>query len=303
MGKIVVVGSLNIDLVTEAERFPLSGETILGQAFYEFPGGKGANQAVAAARLGAEVMMIGCIGKDIFGERVKENLMNEKIDCTGVLEVDDVQTGIAQITVANDNNSIVVVPGANAALSIDWIQKQEHLMKEADMILLQLEIPLDAVRYVIEFANAHQISTILNPAPIQKLSVELLKKVDYLTPNESEFTHLVGCSEELFTEDTFLQLKEKGLGQLVVTRGENGVSFWNEKEQVLKHSASQKVEVVDTTGAGDTFNGALAVHLSEGKSLVEAIDLAVLAAAFSVTKTGAQSGMPTREEILEFFKE
>ncbi|MCM3595709.1 ribokinase [Metabacillus idriensis] len=279
--RITVVGSINMDLVTTASSFPIQGETIKGSKFKTFPGGKGANQAVAASRLGANVTLIGCVGSDDFGKELKDRLLNENIQVDHLNVIEGSSTGIASITVSNQDNSIIIVPGANDLLSPEMISEKEEVIAESDLLLLQLEIPLSSVIKAAELAKKHSVKILLNPAPIEKLPDSLLEMADYLTPNEHEMTY--------FKNNKPIQKK------MIVTHGSKGVIFTENGEQ--KCIEAHRVKVVDTTGAGDTFNGALAVSLSIGDSLEQACRFGNAAAALSVTKFGAQGGMPFIEEV------
>ncbi|WP_132746866.1 ribokinase [Scopulibacillus darangshiensis] len=288
---ITVIGSINMDLVTESDMRPKAGETLLGSHFSMIPGGKGANQAVAAARLGAKVNMIGCVGDDLFGEQLTANLKKEGIAADYVEPVTHQQTGIAAITLAEGDNSIIVVPGANHDLSADHISKFEALIAESDVVLLQLEIPLEAVVKAAELAKKHRVKVVLNPAPIQGLPDQLINSADLITPNEHEYDQL-----KRDYQGDLQVLKNK----LVVTKGGAGTAiFKNGKETIVPGYA---ISVVDTTGAGDAFNGALAVQVAKGASLEEACRSANAVGALAVTKLGAQSGMPTADEVEAFLK-
>ncbi|PLR68584.1 ribokinase [Bacillus sp. UMB0893] len=284
--KIIVIGSINMDLVTTSTSFPMQGETIKGIDFKTIPGGKGANQAVAAARLGADVRLIGCVGSDDFGKELKSHLLKENIQVEHVNVVQKYPTGIASITVSNHDNSIIVVPGANDCLTPEIINEKEEYIAECDLLLLQLEIPLSTVMKAAEIAKKHGVKILLNPAPVQLIPQALLEMADYLTPNEHERTY--------FNDDKSIQDK------LIVTYGSKGVRF-NENGNE-KQIGAHKVKVVDTTGAGDTFNGALAVSLSKGDTLEQACLFGNAAAALSVMKFGAQSGMPFKEDVEKFLK-
>lgn len=294
--KITVVGSINMDLVTESNRFPEVGETIIGKAFKQFPGGKGANQAVAAARLGGEVSFIGCIGHDVFGKELIRRLDQEEVNLEGLEILSDEPTGIAQITVSNKENSIIVVPGANYKISKDWIENKRSLIVNADILLVQLEISLEIVEQVLEIAGENQIPVILNPAPAQTLPRNLLNKITYLTPNESELTLLTeGKGSDLAGKmDAMLKMD---IDNVITTRGAKGVAYKSSHDEQVFYKDSLKVKAVDSTGAGDSFNGALAVGLGSGKSLEESIEFSTKVAALSVTKLGAQSGMPFVHEL------
>lgn len=294
MTNITVIGSINMDLVTSTKAVPKMGETVLGQSFHTIPGGKGANQAVAASRLGANVTMIGCVGEDLFGTQLKDHLTKQGIFTDFVEPVTCSKTGVASITIADQDNSIIVVPGANHDVSPQFVTKYEEAIAKSDLLLLQLEIPIEAVEKAVELAKKHEVPVILNPAPIQELPKRLIQQVDYLTPNEHEQELLLHSCE--WSEEELAAIKKK----CIVTKGSKGVVlFDNGKKEI----PSFKVEVVDTTGAGDSFNGALAVALSEGQSLYEACQFACAVGALSVTKFGAQSGMPTKDEVEHFLKE
>lgn len=292
MPNIAVVGSISMDLVAVSKKRPKAGETVIGEAFHTIPGGKGANQAVAAARLGANVAMVGAVGNDDYGTVVRKILENERIFIDYVVPVTDRTTGIAHIVLAEEDNSIVVVQGANALVNKSVVDRSKDLLVKADMVVLQLEIPLETVKYVLAICEEHNIPVMLNPAPAQVLSEEILEKATYITPNEHE-CRIVLDDFKSPIEDLLAKYPNK----LLMTEGSNGVRFHNGTEIV--HVPSIAVDVVDTTGAGDTFNGALAVALSEGETLQKAIRFANIAGGLSVTKLGAQGGMPTRDRVRE----
>ncbi|MDZ5784075.1 ribokinase [Marinococcus luteus] len=283
---IVVVGSINMDLVTTAERMPSRGETILGEGFHTYFGGKGANQAVAAARLGAQVSMVGAVGSDAFGTEYLEHLRTEGINTEHVRTRTDLSSGVAVIIVSEGDNCIIVTPGANATVSPDDIEESRSLLREADAVLVQLEIPVPAVERVLQTAEEEQTPVILNPAPMQPLSPAYWGKASYLTPNEREFEQL---------RETYPTIADH-LENVVITKGAEGAS-------IIRADGSEAVipvrtaDVRDTTGAGDTFNGAFATAVAEGMPLEEACRFANAASALSVEKEGAQTGMPVRSQV------
>ncbi|MGG3801565.1 ribokinase [Metabacillus fastidiosus] len=286
--KITVVGSINMDLVTLTDKLPEMGETITGKQFKMNPGGKGANQAVAAARLGAQVKMIGCVGSDSFGETLLQHLQNEGIDASNVELVND-STGSALITVYNNDNNIIVVPGANNHVTASFVETKRDVIADSDILILQLEIPLEGVQKAVEVAKENNVTVILNPAPITELPAGLIEQIDYLTPNEHEHSLLLkGMNEQ--------QIKEK----VIVTKGSRGVSLYKGDEEIT--IPSFRVNAIDTTGAGDSFNGGLAVALGRGLSLPDACKFGNAAAALSTLKLGAQTGMPGKEEVETMIK-
>jgi len=294
--KVTVIGSINMDLVTETVKVPTLGETVIGKQFTTIPGGKGANQAVAAARLGAEVTMIGAVGDDAFGGELTTHLKNEGINVNHVEPITEISTGIASITIADKDNSIIVVPGANYQLTEDKIDKLEEVIANSDIILLQLEIPMATVERAVEIAKKHKVKVILNPAPAQALSEKLIDMIDYITPNEHELAFFYDTQNEK-VEDLINRVGEK----FIVTKGSKGVYFYQDGKEV--HVPGFSVDVVDTTGAGDSFNGALAVALSKAYSLEQACHYGNAVGALSVTKFGAQTGMPTDEEVKYFIQQ
>jgi len=289
MTRIVVVGSINMDLVTQAPRFAGPGETILGERFLTVPGGKGANQAVAAARLGAEVALVGAIGNDSFGRQLRQGLVAEQIDLTHVVQLDDGATGTASISIAGGENQIIVVPAANARVTPAQLQQAQALIARADYVLVQMEIPLETVEATLRLGHRLGVPVILNPAPAQKLPLEWLKLARYITPNQHELALLLG----LDPLDDFHALMQRCPCPVVLTRGAEGA--WYREQCPPVHQPGFPVEVVDSTGAGDTFNAALAVFLHEG--LPAAVRKACAAAALSVSKLGAQGGMPRLSDV------
>lgn len=302
-GKICVVGSSNTDMIVRAERIPKPGETILGGVFSTAAGGKGANQAVAAARAGGEVTFIARVGGDLFGDSALEGFKADGIDIGHVTRDSEAMSGVALIVVdSHGENSITVAPGANARLSPDDVYKARDVITSSDILLMQLEVPIETVEAAASIAVESGVRIILNPAPARSLSDALLAKVSLLTPNETEAELLTGMlaadmSSALTVTET---LRGKGVGTVIVTMGSAGV-FVNDGA-VHGPVVGFKVEPVDTTAAGDVFNGALAVALAEGKTLDEACRFANGAAALSVTKLGAQPSAPKRADILRFLE-
>jgi ribokinase len=286
MRKIVVVGSINVDLVTTCDYFPAIGETMFGNDFATFFGGKGANQAVCAAKLGTEVVMVGCVGNDDNGKAVLENLKKHGVN-TDHISVVDQPTGVALITVAENDNQIIVIKGANACVNESVVEKAMTEIDQADLVMLQLEIPLTTVQMVIDHCYDKKIPVILNPAPYQDIPVSMIDKATYITPNQGELANM-------FKGDQAANLA-KYPNKLIMTAGKDGVYF-HDGEEVI-HLSSNKVNVVDTTGAGDTFNGALAVGIANQLSLKEAIIFAQKAASIAIGKMGAQTAMPTLAEM------
>ncbi|MEB4871043.1 ribokinase [Priestia megaterium] len=290
MAKVTVIGSSSMDLVVTSNIRPGAGETVLGESFKTVPGGKGANQAVAAARLGADVSMIGCVGEDHYGKAILENFKSNGVSVENVKPVTGSDSGTAHIILAEGDNSIVVVKGANDYITPDYVEKAKEKIKEADIVLIQQEIPEETVECVAQLCQELKVPLLLNPAPARPLKAEVIEQVSYITPNEHEAALLFEGKEK---EEVLKQYPNK----LFITEGKQGVRYFNGEKEVLV--PSYQVETVDTTGAGDTFNAALAVALAEGMGFEKGIQFANRAASLSVTKFGAQGGMPTRKEVEE----
>lgn len=300
MKNICVIGSLNMDLVVNVDTMPKPGQTIIGSNFKEVPGGKGANQAVAMARLNGNVSMIGKVGEDGFGQTLINSLKNDKVDTT-YIQTSKGATGVALITVdKNAQNSIVVSPGANFEVKEDDIDNNIEAIKNSDIVVLQLETPLNTIKYALNKAKELNKYTILNPAPAVKLDDEIIKNVDLLTPNETELEIISGVSIE--TEEDIQKaaqiMIEKGVKELIVTLGSKGSLYITKEKSMFKKA--YKVEAVDTTAAGDSYTGALAVALSQDKNIEDAMDFASKVGALSVLKEGAQSSLPTLEDVKNF---
>lgn len=299
--KIVVVGSSNTDMVIKMERLPIPGETIIGGDFIMAAGGKGANQAVAAARLGGEVTFVARVGTDMFGKQAIQNFQHEGINTNFIIEDDFSPSGVALIFVdRKGENSIAVASGANRKLSEQDVAKAEEEIKNAKVMLLQLEIPLETVRYAVRLASETGTKVILNPAPARKLDEGLLRMITALSPNESETELLTGVKveDEKSAKQAAEVLRAIGIANVVITMGSKGSFLVTEDQTVMV--PTKKIEAVDTTAAGDAFNGALAYALAKNEPIEDAVRFANLVGAFSATKMGAQPSMPSFDEIQQF---
>ena len=293
---IVVVGSINIDLVSKAERIPVSGETVLGNDFKTHLGGKGANQAVAVARLGHPVHMIGKVGSDAFGERLRSGLEQASVDVSAVGTVED-SSGVAMIVVSPEgDNLIVVTPGANSALRPADLDAQVEMIRGAGLVLAQLETPMDTIEYLAQLCERNGVPLMLDPAPSHALSPVVLKQVRWFTPNETEAAFYAGGKKKESLEQTAERLLQQGLRGVVLKLGASGV-YLRSPEGLKLHVPAFPVKAVDTTAAGDAFNGAFAVGLARGQSPEESARFGAAAAAVSVTRAGAQPSMPTTGEV------
>jgi ribokinase len=298
---IVVAGSVNLDLVCRADRIPVAGETITGCTFQTFRGGKGANQAVAVARLGYPVSMIAKVGDDEFGEQLRAGLRSAGVNTRAVTVAKRISSGVALIsTDRQGQNSIVVVPGANGKLRPADMQKALPLLRSAGMILTQLEIPMETVEYLASVAGRHNIPFMLDPAPARELSVELLRKVDYLTPNETETRILCGVNTGALNAANVAEyaqsLRDRGARHVIIKMGAQG-AYLSSTDGSGKFLPAFQVRAEDSTAAGDAFNGGLAVAIMQGQGLEEAARYASAVAAISVTRMGAQPSMPTAREV------
>lgn len=299
--RVLVIGSLNMDLVARAERLPRAGETLPGESFTTVPGGKGANQAVAAARLGAQVAMIGCVGDDAYGAQLRQGLEADGIDCQSIGVAAGVPSGVAMIVVDDHSqNAIVIIAGGNGRLSTTDVERFDHLLQQAEVVVCQLEIPYPVVEHAL--SRAHQLgrTVILNPAPVTApLPPHWYAWIDYLIPNESEAQALTGVSVSgpASAGEAASRLLEAGVGKVIVTLGEQGVLLAGNAG--VEHFPGRVVRAVDTTAAGDTFVGGFAAALARGQDQRQAIALGQAAAALSVTRAGAQPSIPTYAEVSE----
>lgn len=300
--KLCVLGSINVDHVIRVPYFPKAGETLTGYGYQIAYGGKGANQAVAAARLGAKVSFIGAIGDDQIGQAMKQAFEQDGIDTSAICVIPNQSTGLAMIQVADSGeNSIVISPGANADLSESLVEQHKSQIEQADILLMQLESPLQVVTLATKFAKSAGVKVVLNPAPAQPLPNSLLSHIDIITPNETEAEILTGIkvTDEQTATVAAHHFHQLGIETVLITLGSKGV-YYSEKGQG-EIIPGFRVDAVDTTAAGDTFNGAFVTALLEGKSAKDAIRFAHAAAAISVTRMGAQTAIPNREEVDKFF--
>lgn len=303
-GKLAVLGSINADHILNLAHFPRPGETVIGKQYQVAFGGKGANQAVAAGRSGADIAFIACIGEDDIGERIRQQLATDRIDIAPVEAVSGESTGVALIFVNGEGENIIGIhAGANAALTPERVEKHRQVIADADALLMQLESPLDSVLAAARIAHENQTHVILNPAPATELSDELLSLIDMITPNETEAQILTGVavnSDEDAARAAAV-LHDKGIGSVLITLGSRGV--WLSEQGHGQRIAGFRVDAVDTIAAGDTFNGALITALLEQRPMAEAVRFAHAAAAIAVTRRGAQPSVPWREEIDSFLQQ
>jgi len=296
--KIVVIGSSNTDMICRVPHIPKPGETVLGSDFFTVQGGKGANQAVAAARAGGDVTFIACVGNDLFGKQAIEAYKADGIDTSCIEMIDNVPTGVALINVADSGeNSIAVAPGANARLTPEMIDKYRDVILSAQILLMQLEIPIETVYHLVRMGYAANIPVVLNPAPAREIDPSIIPMIYCITPNEHEAVLLSGIfppDPELVSEMA-QEIQKKGVQNVIITLGSKGALYHQgPHEQIVP---GIPVQAVDTTAAGDTFNGFLVVELAKGKTFFEAISVANKAAAISVTRMGAQPSIPYFSEI------
>jgi ribokinase len=303
-GNLVVLGSINADHILNLESFPRPGETVTGSQYQVAFGGKGANQAVAAGRSGANIAFIACTGDDDTGERVRKQLASDNIDVESVTVVAGESTGVALIFVNGEGENVIGIhAGANAALSTTLVAEQQQRIARADALLMQLESPLESVQAAAEIAHRNNTTVVLNPAPARALSDDLLALVDIITPNETEAEKLTGVrvSNDDEAARAAQVLHDKGIGTVIITLGSRGV--WASQQGNGQRVPGFKVQAIDTIAAGDTFNGALMTALLEGEALPDALRFAHAAAAIAVTRKGAQPSVPWRKEIDDFLRQ
>lgn len=303
MSKILVIGSSNTDLIAKVDRFPLAGETVEGRFFLQAMGGKGANQAIAAHRLGGEVKFVTCLGNDANGKNTLKYYQQEGVDVSSALIVKNAPTGTAMILVnAEGENCIVITPGANHELSAGYIENIEDEIATSYMVVLQMEIPLQTVRKVCEIATKFKTKVLLNVAPAREVDAALMSMVDILVVNETEIEKITGMSIESDGEAAVLDsILAMGAQTVILTLGRNGCLVKN--HLLSQHVAAFQVDAVDTTAAGDTFCGALVAQLSRGNDLIEALKFAAASSAVCVMRMGAQPSIPTEEEVMKFLRE
>ena len=299
--RIVVIGSANMDMIIRTSHIPRVGETILGEDFIQSLGGKGANQAIAAARLGADVTFIARLGNDHFGRVMLESYKQEGVDISHIIIDGEYPTGVALILIdSKGENVICVAPGANAKLSVDDIAASEDVIKSADYVLLQLEIPIVTVEYAIRLAAKYHVRVVLNPAPIAKISRDILELIDVLTPNHSEAIVMAEEKGSLSGEVALALRRKFNIKNVVITMGKNGTAISSESSPIPKVIPGFIVDPVDITGAGDAFNSGLAFALASGLEVEEAVRYANAVGALAITRLGAQSSLPTSEEVAAF---
>jgi ribokinase len=301
--EIFVIGSLNMDLVVQTTRLPQAGETLAGSEFHLIPGGKGANQAVAASRSGANTHMIGCVGDDAFGEIMMESLRNANVDVNGISRLSGISTGTATIIVEEGGeNRIIIIPGANGRVTYDLVEQKRGLIRRSDLVILQHEIPLTTIHSIVKNCYLLDIPVLLNPAPMYPIPMDILAGLDTLIVNESEAAALTEISIGGLdsAKESARKILDSDVKTVIITLGENGAILLDNKGFI--YHPGYKVPVVDTTAAGDTFVGGYAASKTEGKSSTDALEYACAASALSVTRLGAQTSIPTRDEVEIFLQ-
>lgn len=289
MKKVAVIGSISMDFVVTTNIIPNQGETVVGEAFQTFFGGKGANQAIALSRSELDVFMLGAVGNDSFGRSLIDNLKNNGINTEMIQTYDNVESGSAHIQIKDGDNRIIIVPGANDLISVEVVQSYREKLEQMDMVVLQNEMPMETIEYLIEFCSERQIAVLYNPAPAKEIPERYLDKVTYLTPNEHE-------ALLLFPNQSQEEMLRNYPNKLVITLGDQGAVFFDGEKQITV--PAKKVDtVVDTTGAGDTFNGYFVKGILEGLSIEKSLALGNAASAIAIQTKGAQSGIPAYEKV------
>ncbi len=300
MGKIVVIGSINLDLVVEVDEIPKIGETVTGNSLSQIPGGKGANQAVAMAKLGCDVDFLGKVGNDSFANIVLNSMKESGVNIKNI-KSESTSTGIAVINVdKNAHNNIIVIPGANGKVDEAYLLENEGIIKNAEAVVFQLEIPIDTVKFGLKLAKKHGKLTILNPAPAYELDDEIIENVDIIIPNEHEISRIahIEIKEEADLIKASKLLIERNVKKIIVTLGEKGALYVD--ENTCKMYPSYKVKAVDSTAAGDAFIGGFVANYIKTKDIDKAIDMGQKTAAISIQRFGAQTSLPTLEEVINF---
>ncbi len=299
MKKIFVIGSLNMDLVFNYTVFPEKGETVVGDFFMINEGGKGANQAVACARQGATALMVGCVGNDLYGKKIVKTMTKNNVDANNIRIHQSESTGTALIMVGNNDNRIIIIPGANGRTSIRQIYPVFTEAKAGDILLCQMEIPCDTVFFALEEAKKQGMFTILNPAPAKSIPDSVYPYIDLIIPNETEAKMIskISCHNEESYKKVIEYFCDKGVNEVIITLGEKGAIYGSKKEFAI--FSSHPAPIVDTTAAGDTFVGTIAAEISKGKQVSESVDKACVAASIAISRPGAMQSIPTETEILE----
>ncbi|MBR4879485.1 MAG: ribokinase [Clostridia bacterium] len=297
MKNILVIGSLNMDLVINTDRIPVPGETLHGSGFSHFPGGKGANQASACARAGGNVKMLGKVGNDAYGDILLKNLSQDGVNISGV-EREDISTGVAVITVCKGENTIILDKGANGMVDKDYIDRHIDAIDWADYVIMQYEIPMETIVYIAQLAKSKGKAIVIDPAPMLDAPRELYEMADIILPNETETAHLIG--ETLEPEDAVKKMHQLGAKNVIMTLGKKGSLFYD-GEKIINQPA-YKVKAIDSTGAGDCFTGSLVAHLATEKTMEEALEFATKASAIAVGRRGAQPSFPWKSEVEKWKK-
>ncbi len=302
--KVLVIGSLNMDMTVKADKLPKEGETVLGYEYYESCGGKGGNQAVAISRMEVDTEMLGMVGNDSYGRKLIDNLGKYNIVCENVAVNENSVTGRAVIAVDNNGkNSIIVIPGSNFEITVQDIEERNESIRRNDIVVLQNEIPMEVTKYILKKSKEMNKITVYNPAPAKMIDKEMAKNTDYLILNESEMEEIfkISISDEAY-KDKILKIKqENNMKNIILTLGEKGSILFNEEDRISEFDA-YKVSAVDTTAAGDSFLGGFIAEISMGNKTDEAIRYATAVSAITVTRKGAQDSIPSRDEVEKFLK-